>query len=159
MNQSGTRKSALAVVTVSMFLTPFMGSASNIALPSIAKSFNMDAVLLSWVPTSFILATVVSLVPSGRWADIYGRKKTFLCGYIIFTISSLFCGLSFGAPMLILFRIFQGIGGALFFAPGPAILISVYPPQERAYSFRFFRHLGLFQMGIERREPCFSCVF
>jgi len=131
MNQSGTRKSALAVVTVSMFLTPFMGSASHIALPSIAKAFKMDAVLLSWVATSFILATVVSLVPSGRWADIYGRKKTFLFGYIIFTISSLFCGLSFGAPMLILFRIFQGIGGALFFAPGPAILISVYPPQER----------------------------
>jgi len=91
----------------------------------------MDAILLSWVATSYILATVVSLVPSGRLADIHGRKKVFLYGYILFTISSLLCGLSTSGAMLISFRVLQGIGSAMHFATGIAILISVYPPHQR----------------------------
>ena len=76
MNDEGMRRSALACVTVSFFLTPFMTAATYIALPSIAADFKMDAVLLSWVATSFTLSSVVSLVPAGRFADIHGRKKS-----------------------------------------------------------------------------------
>ncbi len=131
MNDTGLRRSALVSVTVSNFLIPFMSSATNIALPSMAADFKMDAVLLSWVATCFTLASVVSMVPSGRVADIYGRKKMFLLGYIIFTFASLFCGLSNSPNMLILFRVFQGIGGGMIFVQGPAILLSVFPPHER----------------------------
>jgi multidrug resistance protein len=83
------------------------------------------------VATSCLLAAAVCLVPFGKLADIYGRKKIFLSGQIIVTISSFLTAIAVSAPMLIVFRIFQGVGGAMVFATGIAILTSVYPPQER----------------------------
>ncbi len=131
MDGTVSKRSALFIATLSSFINPFFGSATQIALPSIAEEFHMDAILLSWVATSYILATVVSLVPFGRLADIHGRKKIFFYGYILFTFSSLLCGLSTSGAMLIFFRVLQGIGSAMHFATGIAILISVYPPQQR----------------------------
>jgi MFS family permease len=64
-------------------------------------------------------------------ADIYGRKKIYTFGIISFTVFSLLSALAISAPMLIIFRIFQGIGSAMIFATGIAILTSVFPPQER----------------------------
>jgi EmrB/QacA subfamily drug resistance transporter len=131
MNNKTTKLSALIIASLSSFLTPFMISSVNIALPAIGKEFEADAVLLSWVATSYLLAAAVSLVPFGKLADIYGRKKIFLSGQIIITVTSLLAAISISAPMLIFFRIFQGAGGAMVFATGIAILTSVYPPQER----------------------------
>ncbi len=131
MNDKTTKLSALIIASVSSFLTPFMISSVNIALPAVGKEFKTDAVLLSWVATSYLLAASVALVPFGKLADIYGRKKIFLAGQIILTITSLLAAISVSAPMLIVFRIFQGIGGAMVFATSIAILTSVYPPQER----------------------------
>ena len=131
MNDSAAKLSALIIASISSFLTPFMISSVNIALPAIGKEFKSDAVLLSWVATSYLLAAAVSLVPFGKLADIYGRKKVFLSGQIIVTVTSLLAAISVSAPMLIIFRIFQGVGGAMIFATGIAILTSVYPPQER----------------------------
>ena len=131
MDGTASKRSVLFLATLSSFINPFFGSATQIALPAIAKDFHMDAVLLSWVATSYILATVISLVPFGRLADIYGRKRIFLYGYILFAAASLLCGLATSAPMLIFFRVLQGIGSAMHFATGIAILISVYPPQQR----------------------------
>ena len=125
------KKTTLMIAVVTSFMIPFMGSAINLALPSIGHEFQADAVLLSWVATSYILASVVSLVPFGRLADIYGRKKIFKYGIIAFTLTSLLSAMSTSAPMLILFRIFQGIGSAMVFATAMAILTSVFPPQER----------------------------
>jgi MFS family permease len=88
------RKSALLVITLGSFLIPFMGSSVIIALPSIGKEFMMDAVLLGWVTTSFLLSLGMFLVPSGRIADIYGRKKIFLYGFLIYTLSSFFCAVA-----------------------------------------------------------------
>jgi len=134
VNDSGyeaTKRAALLVATLSALLTPFMGSAVNIALPAIAKEFALNAVTLSWVATSYLLAGVVFLVPFGRIADIYGRKNVFLLGTIIYTAASLLCALSFSAPVLIFSRVVQGLGGSMIFATGVAILTSVYPPNER----------------------------
>jgi EmrB/QacA subfamily drug resistance transporter len=131
MNDKATKFSALIIASISSFLTPFMISSVNIALPAIGMEFETDAVLLSWVATSYLLAAAVSLVPFGKLADIYGRKKIFLGGQIIVTITSLLAAISGSAIMLIVFRIFQGVGGAMVFATGIAILTSVYPPQER----------------------------
>jgi len=131
MNNAVTKRSVLIVVTLGAFLTPFMGSAVNIALPSIGNEFAMDAVLLSWVATSYLLAAAVFLVPFGRIADIYGRKKIFAYGTVIYTISSLLSGVSTSSIMLIFFRILQGIGGAMIFGTGVAILTSVFPVGER----------------------------
>ncbi len=131
MNDKAAKLTALIIASMSSFLTPFMISSLNIALPAIGRQFKPDAVLLSWVATSYLLAAAVSLVPFGKLADIHGRKKVFLGGQIIVTITSLLAAISASVPMLIVFRIFQGIGGAMVFATGIAILTSVYPPQER----------------------------
>ena len=131
MNDKTTKRSALIISSTSAFLTPFMISSINIALPAIGKEFETDAVVLSWVATSYLLAAAVCLVSFGKLADIYGRKKIFMIGQITITFTSLLAAISVSAPMLIIFRIFQGAGGAMVFATGLAILTSVYPPQER----------------------------
>ena len=121
----------LLVTTLSSFLTPFMGSAVNVALPAIAKELSMTALSLGWVATSFILAATITLLPLGRLADIYGRRRFYLYGALIFTVASSFCIWSPTQSFLIAARALQGIGGAMIFSTGTAMLISVYPPEER----------------------------
>ena len=131
MNERVTKNAALLIASLSSLLTPFMSSAVNLTLPSIAREFGIDAVVLSWVATSYLLAAAVSLVPFGRLADIYGRKRIFTQGITVFTIASFLSAVSTSGFMLIAFRIVQGIGGAMIFATGIAILTSVFPPHER----------------------------
>lgn len=121
----------LIVATLAAFLTPFMGSSINVALPSIGEELGMDAVLLAWVATAYLIATAASLVPLGKLADIRGRKKIFTIGIVLFSAASLLCALSTTAAHLIGFRIIQGIGAAMIFGTGVAILSSVFPPGQR----------------------------
>jgi EmrB/QacA subfamily drug resistance transporter len=125
------KRSALLIATLSAFLTPFMVSSVNIALPAIGKDFQMSAVLMSWVPTSYLVAAAMFLVPFGRLADIFGRKRIFNYGIWIFTISSLLLALAPSVPLLLLFRALQGFGSAMIFGTGMAILTAVYPAAER----------------------------
>lgn len=131
MNNTVSKRAALIVATLASFLTPFMGSSVNIALPSIGREFGMNVVLLSWVPTSFLLSAAMFLVPSGRIADIYGRKRIFTYGIFIFTVSSLLMVMSTSAVSLISLRFLQGIGSAMIFGTGVAIVTSVFPAGER----------------------------
>jgi MFS family permease len=131
MNDRATKLTALTIASLGSFITPFMISSINIALPVIGKEFKTDAVVLSWVATSYLLAAAVSLVPFGKLADIYGRKRIYMLGMGIFTLASLLSAVATSAPMLIIFRIFQGAGSAMVFATGIAILSSVYPVEER----------------------------
>jgi len=121
----------LCATTLSAFITPFMGSSVNVALPVMAQDLSMTALTLSWVPSSFLLAAAITLVPLGRLADICGRKKFFFWGAIIFTLASLLCSWSPTATFLILARIIQGIGGAMIFSTGTAILVAAFPVRER----------------------------
>lgn len=130
-DSKASKKAVLLIATMASFLIPFMGSSINIALPSIGKEFAMDAVSLGWVATSYLLASAVFLVPFGRIADIYGRKRIFTYGILIYTASSLLLATSTSGAMLISFRILQGIGGAMLFGTGLAILTSVFPIGER----------------------------
>lgn len=132
MNNTRNMKNyVLLVATLSAFLTPFMSSSINLAVPAIGREFHLEALMLNWIVTCFLLASAVFLLPFGRVADLYGRKKVFLAGIIIYTVLSLFSGLATSGEMLILFRILHGIGGALIFGTGVAILTSVFPPTER----------------------------
>jgi EmrB/QacA subfamily drug resistance transporter len=126
-----SKQSALLVSCLASFLTPFMGSALNVALPNISIAFTMTAVALSWVPTSYLLASSVLLVPFGRLADIIGRRRVFLGGIILYTISSLLCAVAPTGESLIVARIFQGISAALMYGMSIAILTSVFPANER----------------------------
>ncbi len=77
------------VVTLASFLTPFMGSATNVALPAIGREMGLDAVALSWVATAYLLSAAVFLVPFGKLADIHGRKRVFVGGLLVYTATSL----------------------------------------------------------------------
>lgn len=130
-NQKLLERATLIVASFASFATPFIGSATNIALPSIGKEFSADAVTLSWVATSFLLSAAVFLTPFGRLADIFGRKKVLNYGLIIFTIASLFCAFAPGINELIFWRVIQGIGGAMIFGTAMAIITSVFPKEKR----------------------------
>lgn len=125
------KKTALVVATLSAFLVPFMGSSINIALPSIGGEFFADAVLLGWVATAYHLGSVMFLIPVGKTADIYGRKKIFTYGIILYTLSSLLCTFAASIPYLLFFRALQGIGSSMIFGTNIAILTSVYPLEGR----------------------------
>jgi MFS family permease len=140
------KKVALVIAVLTGFLTPFDLSAVNIALPAISGEFSMDAVSLGWVATAYLLASAVFLVPFGRIADIYGRKKIFSLGLCIFTAASLAMVFSLSSAMIISLRLVQGMGGALIFGTAVAILTSVTPPNERGKALGIYTtavYLGL----------------
>lgn len=123
-------KTVLLVATIASFLTPFMASSVNVALPVIAKELAVNAILLSWITTSFLLTSAMLAVPFGRIADIYGMKKIFIIGIIIFTIATFLASLSPFVEFLIFSRILQGVGSSMIFVTGLAIITSVFPPKE-----------------------------
>ena len=131
MSDKINRTSILVITSLASFLTPFMSSATNVSLPVIGKEFSMNAILLGWIATSYLLATAVFLVPFGKISDIFGRKKIFLYGVIIYTVSSILVALANTSFLLILFRVFQGVGSAMIFGTSIAILTSVFPIGER----------------------------
>jgi EmrB/QacA subfamily drug resistance transporter len=129
---NGTSKGVvLLVTTIASFIFPFALSAVNIALPTIGKELSLDAVMLGWITTALLMSSAALLVPFGRIADIYGRKRIFICGMVVFMLSSLFSGMANSATMLISCRVFQGIGGAMVVGTTAALLITVFPATER----------------------------
>ena len=121
---------ALFITTLASFLTPFGISSVNIALPSIGKAFSMDAILLSWVTTVYLLTSAMFMVPCGKIADIYGRKRMFTYGILTFILGSAGSAISNSAAMLIGFRILQGVGASAIYPIGAAILTSTFPVRE-----------------------------
>lgn len=130
-NNINNRSITLLVAILASFLTPFMVSAVNIAIPSIGSEFDANVILLSWIPTGYLLTAAIFAVPFGRIADIYGQKKIFLSGIIIFTVASFLCGISPSILSLIFFRILQGMGSAMIFVTSLAIITSIYPKKGR----------------------------
>ena len=122
---------ALFVLCLSSFLVPFMGSALNLALPQISGEFKMNAVALSWISTIYLISTAVFQVPFARLADMYGRKKVYIAGVLLFVVSSLACGLASTGTQLITLRLVAGLGSAMQFGTSMAILMSIFPKNER----------------------------
>ncbi len=133
MEDKSLQRTTLLVTTLSSLLTPLMASAINVALPAIGDEFAMNAVTLGWVASAYLLAAAVFLLPFGRLADIVGRKKVFTAGTAIFSCASLLAGLAPVAWIFLLARLLQGMGGAMIFGTGVAILTSVFPSQRRGW--------------------------
>jgi EmrB/QacA subfamily drug resistance transporter len=132
MKQKHTSKSpALLIICLASFLVPFMGSAINLSLPQIGKSFSMGAVSQSWIATIYLITAAIFQVPFARAADLFGRKKVFIQGLAMFGVSTFLCGLSFSGTMLIVLRALSGLGCAMMFGTSMAILVSVFPPEHR----------------------------
>jgi MFS family permease len=132
----------LLLVSLAAFLIPFMGSSLNIALPSIQIELSVNVVLLGWIPTAFVLATAALVLPFGRLADIYGRRKIFTYGIILYTVASLLAAFSFSGQVLIFFSFLQGCGCAMIFATMVALLSSVFPMERRGEA------LGLYVTAV-----------
>jgi EmrB/QacA subfamily drug resistance transporter len=129
--EKNSKKSVLLVATFAAFLTPFLGSAVNLALPAIGKDLNANAIQLGWVISSFILSSAIFLLPFGRFADIIGRKKIFSLGIFLFTISTSLIIFSHSITSLIILRVFQGLSSSMIFGTSLAIITSVFEPGER----------------------------
>jgi MFS family permease len=125
------KRSVLLVSTFAAFLTPFLSSAINLALPAIGKELHADAISLGWVVSSFILSSAIFLLPFGKLADIVGRKKIFTLGILLFTISTFLIIFSRGIFSLIALRILQGLSSAMIFGTSLAIISSVFKVGER----------------------------
>ena len=111
-------RSVLTVATVTSFLGPFMLSAVNVALPVIQNDLDANAVELSWIATSYLLATAVCLVPIGRIADIHGRRRVFILGLVVFTLSNFFTLFVHSIGLFICLRVLQGMGAAMTVTTG-----------------------------------------
>jgi EmrB/QacA subfamily drug resistance transporter len=132
MEPVSTSKSALLlVVTTTTFMGPFMVSGVNVILPAIADEFSAGAVILSWIASAYLLSTAIMLVPAARIADMAGRRKLFILGIALFTLSTTAIVLTQSLMMIIGLRILQGIGAAMISTTGIAIIASVFPIAER----------------------------
>jgi len=125
------KKSLLLVTTFAAFLTPFLTSAVNLALPAIGRDLHASAIGLGWVISSFLLSSAIFLLPFGRLGDIMGRKKIFTLGILLFTLTTFLIIFSHSLSSLIVLRILQGISGAMIFGTSMAIITSVFQPGER----------------------------
>jgi EmrB/QacA subfamily drug resistance transporter len=146
MQPANARNTALFIAILAGFVTPFDLSAVNIALPTLAEEFSMDAIQMGWVSTAYLLASAVFLVPFGRIADINGRKKVFISGLSIFTLASLLMLFATSALGVILLRVLQGFGSAMIFGTAVAILTSVTAPEHRGKALGIYTtavYLGL----------------
>jgi len=121
----------LIVTTIGSFLMPFALSAVNVALPSIGRELNMHAVSLSWVALAFTLSAGMFLVPFGKLADRWGQTRMFIAGNWVFTVASFLLTIAASPLMLIAFRAIQGLGAAMLYGTGLAILVAAYPLEER----------------------------
>lgn len=144
-NRSLEKASLFAVMTTS-FMVTFMGSSVNLALPTMGHEFGSNAVLTSWIITSYLLSSAVFLLPLGRLADIRGRRKIYLLGTVLYTLFTLVVPLSPSVYVVIALRTLQGISAAMIFGTGMAILSAVYPPQKRGRALGYsvsVTYLGL----------------
>lgn len=127
----------LATVSVGTFMSTLDSSIVNVALPTISGKLQADLSTLQWVVTAYLL-TISSLLPIfGRIADLFGRRRVFSLGFIVFTFGSILCGLATSIWFLIAMRVLQAIGASMLMANSAAIIIANFPPKERG------RALGL----------------
>ena len=100
-------------VTLATFMEVLDSSIANVALPHIAGTLGASSEESTWVITSYLVSSAIVLPMSGWLAEVIGRKRYFMYSLLIFTLSSLACGLAPNLPVLLLFRAIQGVGGVL----------------------------------------------
>ena len=121
----------MVAVGVSILLSTIDLTIVNVALPTLVRDLNSNFPTVQWVVLSYLLTQATLLLGIGRLGDIFGKKKLFITGFIIFTVGSILCGLSPTVYWLIAFRVVQAVGAALLLALGMAIITEAFPPAER----------------------------
>ena len=131
MSQQVSRSATLLVVCTAHFLMPFMMSAVGVALPAIGRDFSASAMQLGLVETTYVLSASIFLLAMGRMGDIHGRRRVFQYGIVIFTLSGGLLSQAWSIESMIGMRFLQGMGGSMVMATTFAIVVSVFPAEER----------------------------
>lgn len=121
----------LSVVTLGALLAAIDSSIVILALPSIMNDLATNMVTAMWVLMGYILMNTIFLIIFGRLADLFGRVRMYNLGFLAFTACSVLCAFASTGLELVIFRLLQGIGGAMLMANGMALITEVFPPDER----------------------------
>jgi EmrB/QacA subfamily drug resistance transporter len=121
---------ALSVTSLGSLLSVLDGSIFIIALPSIMRDLNASFIIITWVIMGYLFVVTILTPTFGRIADMIGRKKMYLWGFVLFTLASLFCATSQTGQELLVFRMIQAVGGSMIIANGIAIITDAFPKQE-----------------------------
>ena len=118
-------------VAIGTFMSALDTSVVNVALPVIQTHFGVTLSTVEWVVIAYLMVISSLLLTFGRLSDLYGHKKIYILGFAVFTVGSLFCGLSANIQMLILCRVLQAFGAGMMFSTGPAIITNSVPAEIR----------------------------
>ena len=121
----------LAAVECGNFVVYMDGFIVTLALPAMARQFGVGLPVLKWVIVAYLLTVTVTLLPAGRLADIWGRRRIVVLGMGVLVVTSVLCALAPTVDILIGFRVLQGVGGGLVLANVMAEITAVFPKQER----------------------------
>lgn len=138
----------LAALSFALFMILLDNTVVNVALPSIQRDLGIGISELEWVVTAYALSFAVFLLTGGKLADRYGRRRVFLIGLVVFTVSSLLCGLAGSAGLLIGARIVQGVGAALMMPATLSIISAVFPPRERGAAIGIWAGVSAMALAI-----------
>ena len=132
----------LAAVSLGMFMALLDVTIVNIAIPAIMEDLNTTITKVSWVLNAYNLAMAALFLSMGRVADKFGQKLVFVSGLALFTLFSLLCGLSPTIDWLIVFRVGQGIGGAMMMPVSLSILMGAFPKRQHGTAVGIWGALG-----------------
>src|ERR1700738_1155362 len=127
-----------ATVILGVFMSILDQTIVNIAIPRLQTAFGADIHSVQWVLTAYILTQGVVTPTAAYFSDTFGIKRFYIFCLAAFTICSALCGIAWSLPVLILFRILQGAGGAALFPLSITLLFREFPPQERGAAMGFF---------------------
>jgi len=121
---------ALSCTSLGMLLAATNSGTLIIALPDLERSLHTSLLALVWVILAYLIAATVLVLLAGRLSDLFGRKRAYVGGFLVFALASLGAGFSPDATVLILWRILQGIGSAFLFANAAALVTDAFPKEE-----------------------------
>jgi DHA2 family multidrug resistance protein len=127
-----------SIVSIATFMLVLDTSIANVALRQIAGSLAASAEESTWVITTYLVASAIIIPVSGWLSDVIGRKRYYMICVALFTIASLLCGIAPNLPVLIFFRIMQGLGGGGMAPSEQAIIADTFPPAKRAAAFALY---------------------
>jgi len=125
-------------VTIATFMEVLDTSVANVALPHIGGGLAASQDESSWVLTSYLVSNAIVLPLSGWLSSIFGRKRFYMSCVVLFTLSSFLCGIAPSLPLLIVFRVLQGVGGGGLQPSEQAILADTFPPAKRGMAFAVY---------------------
>ena len=130
---------SLAVVCLGQLMMVLDATIVNVALPSMQRDLHFSQANLAWVVDAYMIAFGSFLLLAGRLGDLFGRRRMFLTGLVVFTLASIACGLAGDQVVLIVARFVQGLGGAIASAAVLALLVTEFPePRERAIAMSVY---------------------